>query len=97
VRQGVAVSVTARVLITIDIHVGSHWNDDVKADQVRKQAVEAAEHALRSGLVIRGSTTQASGPDSLRARHLLTAIVVGDPKVTAIIASTYEDSPKVSP
>lgn len=78
-------SVRARVQITVEIVAGSHWGDGVNAGQVRKQAIDDVEGALRRGLVIHGLVS-GMGPPGEKTP----ARIIGDPKVTAIISDVEE-------
>ncbi len=75
--------VRARVKLTVEIVVGDAWGPDVKAEQIRKQAIESAEQALRRGLVVRGLINR--GPGDANAERA-PAHIVGEPVVTAVIA-----------
>jgi hypothetical protein len=72
-------SVRARVTVTLEIAVGDHWGADVKAEQVRRQAIESALGAIRRGMTV----NMVQGEDRTDERGF--ARVIGDPKVEAII------------
>jgi hypothetical protein len=73
-------SVRARVTVTLEIVVSDHWGDEVRADQVRKQAIESAIGAIRRGMTV----DLQPGTDKGEGRGW--ARVVSEPKVEAIIA-----------
>lgn len=45
---------SARVTITLDIPVGSHWSPEVKADQVYRQARDHAIEMIERGISVDG-------------------------------------------
>jgi hypothetical protein len=73
------------VTVTLEIVVGDHWNDDVKGDQVRKQATESALGAIRRGMTL----NMTPGNDKTDERGWAT--VVGVPKVVAVLADSWSD------
>ena len=80
-------SIRARVTITLEITADSHWGDEVKGSQVRKQALEDVKGALRHGLVIEGMTSSVGN-----ASTKTPARIVGEPKVVAILADLKEET-----
>jgi hypothetical protein len=44
--KGEEMSVTAKIIVTLEINSKSNWNDDVMASQVKKQASEDAVNEL---------------------------------------------------
>ena len=64
-------SVTAKVNLTIEIHVQSNWNDDVMASQVKKQATVDALATLNK---------IAANPNN-------NIKIVGTPEITMIMAN----------
>lgn len=71
-------NVRARVTVTVELVASSTWNPEVTAEQVARQAKDDAIAALRNGLVIGGLRM---GRDDKTG-----AQVVGEPKVTMVIA-----------
>jgi hypothetical protein len=76
--------VQARVTVTLEIVVGDSWNADVTADQVRRQAIESAQGAIRKGMTV----NMVPGADKGDDRGWAT--VVGEPKVVAIFSALDE-------
>lgn len=79
--------VRARVKLTVEIVVGDAWGADVKAEQVRKQALEAAKQVLRRGLIVDGLQAPGSSDSGRCFAH-----IVGEPVVTAIMADLEEST-----
>lgn len=71
-------SVTARVVLTVEIDVPDHWGDDCTFGQIQKQAIEAARGALRCGVVL-------DGVRGLPVQATTMARVVGEPNVIQIM------------
>lgn len=74
-------SVCARVQLTIEVDVPDTWGDDVKLDQVKKQAIDKVEGLLRQGFVVNHLTMNPGPRSNIEAR------IIGTPSVTAILVN----------
>jgi hypothetical protein len=79
------VTVHARVQVTLEIEVPDSWHEDVKLDQVHKQAAEGAIGLLRRGLVVDGMTNTGMATSKEEAARRPQVSLVGKPIVDVVL------------